>query len=206
VRLVKKYLGPLARRVNFLNADSAALAKRLWWIPRLVTGTDPRPMVNVFYEGKQVREYDTQLAWNQISWRKKSSSRDEHDLDGSCGIYWFFPMIPWQGHRIREALEACSEIMLTAGFEPNLGIRFPTDRTVLLACYIGFDREIDGEDERSFACYKQMTTRMASDGYYPYRPGIQGMDLLPPSKDDATTVLQRIKHALDPSDILAHPE
>ena len=46
---------------------------------------------------------------------------------------------------------------------------------------------------------------LSAEGYLPYRLGIQSMSSLPTPHDDSGTLMQALKRALDPNDILAPP-
>jgi 4-cresol dehydrogenase (hydroxylating) len=203
VRLVRKALGHLAGRTRFLNGDVAVWVNRLWWLVKLLTRADPPPVVNILYDGKHPREFDTRLSKNQMYWRVKGELPQSDAPNESCGIYWYFATIPWEGAAVCAAQRAYNEIMLSNGFEPIAALRFPADRTALLAGQIAFDRTIEGEDIRARRCYEELVQRFCSMGYLPYRLGVQGMELLPPTVDQSAIVLQRIKRALDPSDVLS---
>lgn len=203
VKLVKKTLGPLKRQTNFINADTAAWIRRFWWPISVLSGTDPRLYVDRLYDGRRVRDYDSMVSLNQLYWRMRERPGPDADPDKDCGLYFYFPMVPWDGKRIREIVDVCAKVMLSTGFEPNIALRFPTDRCVLVACGIGFDRKIEAEDDKARACYEALVTTIAAMGCLPYRPGIQGMDLLPMPVDASSVILKRLKHALDPSDIIA---
>jgi len=51
-------------------------------------------------------------------------------------------------------------------------------------------------------CFQELQRRLIERGYYPYRLGIQAMDLLNADKG-RTAFLRTLKGALDPNNVLA---
>ena len=43
---------------------------------------------------------------------------------------------------------------------------------------VAYDRDVSGEDRKAMNCYEELQRRLTARGYYPYRLGIQSMDLL----------------------------
>jgi 4-cresol dehydrogenase (hydroxylating) len=202
--LIKHCLADLDDHVRFINPDLAAWFRRLAGPIERVTGHNVREAVDAFYDGRMVRDFNDRFSINQMYWRRRGPKPADVDPDRDrCGIIWFFPMIPWRGREVREAASACTRVMESFGLEPVIAVRFPADRTALLACSILYDRDVPGEDDRADECYSRLVAEMGDGGYYPYRLGIQGMDLLPAPVDDSAMILNRLKAALDPSDVLA---
>jgi 4-cresol dehydrogenase (hydroxylating) flavoprotein subunit len=207
-RAERHYTARSLRRVGLkprhLNAGSAAWLRRLWRPLQIVTGVDFREVVDAFYEGSRVREYNYDFARRQVLWRKREHSGGEVDPDADrCGIYWYVPLLPWDGQTIDRMAQSSEDICLSAGFEPNVAIRFPSDRTAAVVCSILYDRDVVGEDDRARRCYERLVENGKARGHLPYRLGVQGMHLLPPSEPAYRDVIRRLKQALDPSDVIA---
>ena len=138
-------------------------------------------------------------------WRKRAPAPASPDLDRDrCGAYWCSPSVPLQGTHIRAATSIIRDVCLGHGFEPNVAIICDrSDRTASVVAALLYDRDVPGEDERARACYRALYDRLAASGYYPYRLSIESMGYLPRSRDDYGAVLESLKRALDPNDILA---
>ena len=78
-----------------------------------------------------------------------------------------------------------------------------TERVVYLVPLIVYDRDVPGEDARAMACHDELLRRTGELGFLPYRLGVQSMNAPPAPRDDYSAVLERLKRALDPDDVLA---
>ncbi|WP_285652448.1 FAD-binding oxidoreductase [Actinomycetospora sp. NBRC 106375] len=202
--LVKSALGRLRRQGHYPNTDRARILRRLWWPLKMLTGTDVRQALDAFYDHSTVRPFDTSTAVNQLFWRKRTSAPTNPDPDrDGCGLIWFLPMIPWRARDITSVVGTCRNVMTNAGFEPTIALRFPADRTVLVACSIQFDRDEPGADDRAMDCYEALFAAVADLGYLPYRAGLQGMAMYPSPEPGWQDVFARLKSALDPNGVIA---
>ena len=77
-----------------------------------------------------------------------------------------------------------------------------TERSVACVISIAYDRDVPGEDGKAMNCYQELQRRLTARGYYPYRLGIQSMDLLD-ADPVRTGFLRTLKGAIDPNHILA---
>lgn len=137
-------------------------------------------------------------------WRKRGPLPETLDPDrDGCGFISFSPAVPFEGRHVRVAIRSLEAIMTSHGFEPNLGLNCVAERSIDLTPMILFDRDIPGEDERAMACHDEMLEKLAAQGYFPYRLCTEAMDKLPAARDDFEKLVQTVKKALDPNDILA---
>ncbi|MBV7333766.1 FAD-binding oxidoreductase [Chloroflexi bacterium TSY] len=141
---------------------------------------------------------------SSVYWRKQKPLPAEMDPDGDgCGVMWISPVVPFDGSQIWECLARISQTMLAHRFEPSMGILAITQRSVYITVAIIYDRTQPGEDEAAINCYHQLMHELNTHGYFPYRLGIQGMQVLPQPNDDSGILYKALKKALDPNDILA---
>jgi 4-cresol dehydrogenase (hydroxylating) len=137
-------------------------------------------------------------------WRKKTPIPDEMDPDRDrCGVIFCVPTVPFEGQHVRAALEIIKDALSRHGFEPILIIGSISERVIYLNVDITYDREVAGEDEKALRCHDEMLKGLIERGYIPYRLGIQSVELLPEPEDDYSELLQTLKKALDPNNILA---
>jgi 4-cresol dehydrogenase (hydroxylating) len=137
-------------------------------------------------------------------WRKRRPLEGELDPDrDGCGFAWLTPVVPLEGGSARDAAATAEEILTRHGFDPILEIVPVSERAVELLTAIVWDRELAGADERAVACHDELLRRYCALGYFPYRLNHLSMDSLPPASDDFGSLLQTLKTALDPNDVLA---
>ena len=137
-------------------------------------------------------------------WRKRVRSAGEVDPDrDGCGFLWLTPVVPIEGGRAEEAAAAAAEILARHGFDPILEIVPLSERSVELLAAIVWDRDLPGADARAVACHDELLRRCCELGYLPYRLNHLSMGKLPPATDDYGALMQRLKTALDPNDVLA---
>jgi 4-cresol dehydrogenase (hydroxylating) len=137
-------------------------------------------------------------------WRKKSlpSGAKNPDLD-RCGLIWCAPVAPLTGKATKEITQIIAQTIVQHEFEPLISMTLITERSLCCVSTIAYDRETPGEDIKAIACHQQLLDRLSDAGYYPYRLGIQSMDVLTKRQDNYQNLLNRLKKSLDPNQILA---
>jgi 4-cresol dehydrogenase (hydroxylating) len=139
-----------------------------------------------------------------VYWRKRMPVPADPDPDrDGCGLLWACPTLPFRGADVRAAVELVESLLPAHGFEPMIAMTAQTERTVYLVPLVVYDREVPGEDERARACHDELLARAAERGWLPYRLGIQSMNAVAAPGDDSGALHARLKHALDPDDVLA---
>ncbi len=101
------------------------------------------------------------------------------------------------------AVRLCEEITLAHDLEPLLAMVGQTERVVYLIPLLVYDRDVPGADEQAMRCHDTILAKLVEAGYPPYRLGVQSMDASPAPHDDHGALMERLKRALDPNDILA---
>lgn len=139
-----------------------------------------------------------------VYWRKRTPvpASPDPDRDG-CGVLWASPVVPFRGREVVAASQLLEEVMLAHGLDPLLAMVGQTERAIYLLPLLIYDREVPGADEEAMRCHDAILSRLAAAGYPPYRLGVQSMDALPAPRDDHGALMERLKRALDPGDILA---
>ncbi len=77
-----------------------------------------------------------------------------------------------------------------------------TDRTLSCIISLSWDREVPNEDERAMACYKELLSQLAREGYHSYRLSVGAMGAMG-ENSTYQEVLGALKVCLDPKGILA---
>lgn len=203
-KLIKQALKKTVDKMIFFDARKAQLAEIILPLYKWLTGIDLRGTLDLLYNKNLQRGIPTEKAISMVYWRKQSPvpSNMDPDRDG-CGIIWLAPSVPFDGQHVIAALKIIEETAKLHQFEPNVGLQCVTERSIDMTVAIAYDRDVAGEDERAFACHDEMMQKLLLEGYIPYRLSTQLMNSLPPAKDDYGKLLQELKRALDPNNILA---
>lgn len=139
-----------------------------------------------------------------VYWRKRMPVPSDPDPERDrCGVLWACPTLPFRGADAAAAARVVERIFPEHGFEPLTAMVAQTERSIYLVPLAIYDRDIEGEDDRAMQAHDALLAELVEKGYLPYRLGIQSMGALPSPGDDHGALLQRIKRALDPDDILA---
>jgi 4-cresol dehydrogenase (hydroxylating) len=137
-------------------------------------------------------------------WRARTDLPLAMDPDRDrCGFIWACASVPMQGAHAVLASSIMHDVMTRFSVPPNIGMSCISGRSLHAFAAIVFDREAAGADERAMACHAALSDALAAAGYMPYRLGIQAMNSLPQPVEDYGKLIAKLKHALDPEDILA---
>jgi 4-cresol dehydrogenase (hydroxylating) len=137
-------------------------------------------------------------------WRKKTPVPADPDPDRDrCGLVWASPVVPFRGADVVTATRLLEDTMLEHGFEPMIAMVGQTERVMYVLPLVVYDRDVEGADADALRCHDAILARLGAAGYPPYRLGVQAMDALRAPRDDHGALLERLKHALDPNDVLA---
>ncbi len=137
-------------------------------------------------------------------WRKRMAIPKVLDPDRDrCGAIWFTPAAPFRGPDLVHLSGILESTTLEHGFEPQIASFGISPRSIDVSLALMYDRDVPGEDERALACHDALLAKSVRAGYLPYRLGLQSMGQLPRPQDDSPALMQRLKRALDPNDILA---
>jgi 4-cresol dehydrogenase (hydroxylating) len=134
-------------------------------------------------------------------WKKPIpvADRNTPELD-NCGLIWICPRIPCKRIDLERFLELVEKICSDFGFEPNIGLLFPTPRAVDATVALLYDRSL-GQDGIATECHRALMGALFRHGCLPYRLSVQSMQWLPTS--DADEVLKKIKQLLDPNRLIS---
>jgi len=203
-RLLRRALSGHVTKLVFLGDTMLRAAARFTTPYRWLTGLDlSRTLELVRPVYGLMRGVPTDATLASAYWRKRTPPPREADPDRDrCGLIWFAPVAPCDGGSVAELTSIAEKTLPEFGFEPMISLTLITERSVAAVISIAYDRDITGEDNKAMTCFAELERRMAAHGYYPYRLGIQSMDLLnadPVRKAFLTT----IRKAIDPNNVLA---
>ena len=203
-RLLRQALRGKASRLQFLDDGKLRMAARFAGLYQRISGWDLKrtlALLRPVYGLMKGIPTDHPLA--SAYWRKRTPPPQDMDPDRDrCGLLWCSPIAPTDGAHARRLTNLVSETMLAHAFEPVISLTMLTERALSCIVSLTYDRDAAGEDERAMACYRELLSRAASQGYYSYRLGIGGM-FASESGGAYGETLRAIKQTLDPRDILA---
>jgi 4-cresol dehydrogenase (hydroxylating) flavoprotein subunit len=204
-RLVKQALQGKVRKIQFIDDRKLQLAQIVAKQYQQVTGLNLPEMLKIIkpvYGLMKGIPTSTQL--NSTYWRKKFAPPEQMnpDRDG-CGLIWCAPVAPLEGSCAEEISAITHNIVLRHGFEPLISLTLLTERCLGCILTIAYDRDLPGEDAKAMACYNELLQTLIDSGYYPYRLGIHSMNLLALGEASYQNLLDKIKKAIDPQNILA---
>ncbi|MBD2300152.1 FAD-binding oxidoreductase [Nostoc sp. FACHB-190] len=203
-KLIQRALKKTVNKIVFFDERKAKILEIIRPIYKLITGVDLRGIIDFFYNKNLQRGIPTDKVISMAYWRKRDPVPSNMNPDRDrCGLIWLAPSVPFDGKHVRTALKIIEEIAIRYQFEPNIGLQCVTERSIDMTVAIVYDRDVPGEDERAIACHDEMMQKLILEGYIPYRLTTSAMNSLPTPKDDYGKLLQELKRALDPNNILA---
>jgi 4-cresol dehydrogenase (hydroxylating) len=203
-RLLRKALGGKVQQLKFINERQLKLVERFTPIARLFMKWDLSRALSLLHTlFALIQGVPTSQPMDTCYWRKKAGVPATLDPDRDrCGLIWCSPLAPLDGREVERMTSLCISTLLEHGFEPMISLTLMTERTVGCVTSIIYDRDVVGEDERAHRAHEDLQDRLASNGYYPYRLGIQSMRLFQ-QLAPLSRFLAGVKAHLDPEHILA---
>jgi 4-cresol dehydrogenase (hydroxylating) len=163
---------------------------------RPVEGDDP---ASLFVQG-----IPHEGSLRSMYWRKRTPVPADPDPDRDrCGLVWASSVVPFRGREVASAARLLEDTTLAHGFEPLLAMVGQTERAMYLLPLLVYDRDVPGADDEAMRCHDAILAGLCEAGYPPYRLGIHSMDALPAPRDDHGALMERLKRALDPNDVLS---
>ena len=204
-RHIKRALKGKVSRLQFLDDRLLAIAGKVSRPYQMVTGIDLGRLLGLLrpvYGMMQGRPSGAVIP--SAYWRKRTPPPKDLDPDRDlCGLIWCPVISPPKGESVRKVVSIASETLLAHGFEPSITVTLLTERAIDVVISIGYDREVEGEDERAQTAYRVLLEKVVAEGFYPYRLATLGMPLMDQMKPEVRELLAKLKAAFDPKGILS---
>lgn len=210
IRAFKRALSGLGVRIMVVDARKLALGRRagrlLGPLGRgLLAQVDDGTAAIGLLKGVPTRHF-----LKGAYWRSRSPAGDPMDpaRDG-VGLIWLGPVLPMTGEHAQRFVELVERIFAAHGFECMLTFSMVTARALAAVLSINFDRDDPAQCAAAEACYLDLVRETTAAGYPPYRGHSRYMTAVASAgrdrggEDSYWTVLQRIRSALDPDEILS---
>lgn len=203
-RLIKAALRPVTTKLEFLDENKLALARRFSGVYKLFTGWDITRALDVaqpVFDLMQGRPTGETLASSY--WRKRTPPPKDPNPDRDrCGLIWCSPVGPISGSHAQRVASIASKTLLEAGFEPHLSITLLTERAFACVISLIYDRDQPGQDEQAHDCYRQLLGVLTQEGYYSYRLSINGYSQVSGASTNYQQLIETLRLRLDPTGIV----
>ncbi len=206
-KIIRRHLRPCAKNLIFFDhARLRNLDRVLRFVPlpaaqrlrgKLQTGHELLDIVS----GKPRRTALPLAYWK--SGRTVSTADQLDPAQDCCGLIWYSPLVPMKAERVRQYVETVATTCRQHGMDPLITLTSLSDRVFDSTVPILFRRENAREVEQAHACYDDLFDRGAEHGCVPYRVGIQHMEKVIRRQATCWQLVEQIKSAIDPHQIIA---
>jgi len=204
-KLVKKEIGPLTDKLNFISKDKLQRVQRFARL--LPFGNSDLLLKNIRTATRTVELLSGQPSEAELDilqWKTTRSGKDLVDPDqGSTGILWYAPVMPFKSVSIRQMTDVIYRTMPKYEFDPSVMVTLLNSLTVFFTIPILFDRNSDEQVKAAHECFEELFFEGKKLGIVPYRAGLQGTHLLQDEDAPYWQLQKKIKEALDPQGTIA---
>lgn len=140
------------------------------------------------------------------AWRRRSSDFADaptDPLERGDGLVWLSPTLPMTGIDAQRVHDISSETLEEHGFDPLMTFVSISGRAMCCPTTICFDRQNNNETLRAQKCYRELLRLTSTEGYHPYRLGIQSMSALAEQQPIQTDTNEQIRSSLDPMRVIS---
>lgn len=205
-REIRRCVGGFAKTMFLTDAfiDKAkAIAERLSFLPVIKEQLMLLKAVEPVYGFTAGRATDKSL--KAVYWAAGDFDRlNEQEPDQSdSGLMFCLPIIPAHGDTVLEVMQDTRATFARHGFEAAITVNLMDTKSMEGVVSLAFDRRNEQQTKAAHACIQEMEARYMEQGYPPYRVGINSMHHVVLEDDPFWQTVQRLKHALDPNNIIA---
>lgn len=203
---MKAALSGVAKRLLFFTPERAtALSKLAKWIPgatgkRLVSLTETLAHSLELVAG---RPNETALPLAYWRYPKAQNEPLKNPSRDGCGLLWYAPLVPMRPIDIRTYVNMVKRITRKHGIEPLITFTSISDRLFDSTVPLLFERGRPSAVAAAQACYADLLQSGRERGWFPYRVGVNSMQLLASLQSDSKTFHARLRKDIDPHDLMA---
>jgi len=194
-------------RLTFLSASRLGLLQRFPRALSVVTGMNvPELLKTLENSYGMMKGVPSDVALSLAYWRNRrpaSAIRGRNPAEDRCGLMWFAPIIPMTNHDVARFRSIIEPILTKHGFETCITLTAVNERCFDCTLPLLYDLDNPTEVTHAQACYGELLDACRTEGYLPYRLGLQSMDQETHRDDVFWRVTTTLKQALDPAGILA---
>jgi hypothetical protein len=204
---IREALRGVASRVLFLSTGSARTLSR---IARAIPGAPGRRLAStagtLMKSLELVNGHPNETALPLAYWRHPELHRPgqpRHPARDGCGLLWYAPLVPMRPTDARAYVDMVRRVTKLHGLEPLITFTTLNDRLFDSTVPLLFDRADSRASSSGLECYHALVETGRSQGWFPYRIGVDALDRLLPAHPDSTRLSKRLQEALDPFGIVA---
>jgi len=211
VRAVRGAVKDALKRIatpRFVNDQRLAIAKKvigaanqLGFAKTLAQQLESVESAYTLLKGEPVAEHLRGAAWRRRSPMTGDTPIDP--LERGDGLVWLSPTLPMTGRDAQQLHDIAVSILEEHGFDPLLTFVSISGRAMCCPTTICFDRQNNKETMRAQKCYRELLRRTSTEGYHPYRLGIQSMAALAEQQPIQTDTNEQIRSSLDPVRVIS---
>lgn len=193
-KIIINSIGSITKNLVFYDKSSMANAST----------EEEKAKVSFFYDTSVLKGYISDKPLDMCYWRKPEKFAQKTNVHQDlCGVLWYCPIIPQTKKDVQKAIEIVERISSKYQLEPNVGFLFVSERAIDITGAICYDREQAEEEKRAIQCHNEIMDEFISEGYAPYRLGIQSMNLMNKLNPNTLNFLRHLKNSIDPNNILS---
>ncbi|MBV8380860.1 MAG: FAD-binding oxidoreductase [Paucibacter sp.] len=205
-REIRKILRGVGSRIIFISPERARfLEKWTQWLPgkigRGIAGATHTLAQSLQLVNGMPNETALPLAYWKIASRQPSTPRNPA-VDG-CGLLWYSPLVPMRPTDVRRYVKLIHDITPKHGIEPLITLTTLSDRLFDSTVPLVFDRAAPSDCQAAADCYEELFQTGATQGWHPYRLGIENMHKISSTLSNPANLHHRIKHMLDPEALVS---
>lgn len=185
--LKTRMLMPLARLVLKLKGKSQATIEGL------------ADAINL-YKGIPSDYFVKQVYMKSHSEKPKGAFNPAYD---GCGFIWTGPVVPFKPESLSSLMVPVTREYKKYGFDVFVELIIESPRGLITLFGIFYDKNSESETENATALYHSIQTIAHGLGFPPYRATILSMPTMFDNNPPLKLALGKIKHALDPNNVLA---
>ncbi len=203
---IKSRLRHLASRLLFVTPERADRLTRIArWIPPLykrVGGT----LETLRSSLELVAGIPNETALPLAYWKRpggRDRNRDLNPARDGCGLIWYAPLVEMRGARVRQYVDLVAKLLPEHGIEPLITLTSLSDRCFSSTVPILFDAGSARAIASAQSGYAAMLDGGLSEGFVPYRVGVQAMEWLMRHGSDHWKLVGKLKAAVDPLGVIS---
>lgn len=203
---IRAALAGVASRLLFLSeANAGTLLKLARVIPGAAGARLASTAATVARSLELVDGRPNETALPLAYWRnpRPAPSGPRNPARDGCGLIWYAPLVPMRARDARAYVDMVRRVTRKHGIEPLLTFTSLSERLFDSTVPLLFDRADPAAVAAAQACYRELIETGQANGWFPYRLAVGAMPELAGRLQDAQAFNERLRHALDPHDLLA---
>jgi FAD/FMN-containing dehydrogenase len=203
---MRQTLRGVATRLVFLSPTQADWLARL---ARMLPGALGERLgrtastLNASLELVQGRPNETALPITYWRSNVPQPTGDRNPARDGCGLLWYAPLIPMRPKTVRKFVNFAHRELRARGMEPLITLTSQGDRLFDSTVPLLFDRQDAQAAQQASETLEDLIRIGQDEGFYPYRLHVQSQPAHQARLHRSSQLVQRLRQALDPHDLLA---